>query len=169
MRTDLYWVSGPWPGRLAIMPRPRGDDWLEDEVRSWQRSGVDVALSLLTPDEIAELGLADEAELCRANDIQYLSFPIADRGVPSSKVAFLELLTRLVEDLRGGKGIVVHCRQGIGRAGLIAVCLLILAGIDPETAIQRVSMARGCPVPETLEQRRWITEFVKGSRAQSPK
>src|SRR6516165_8724703 len=95
MRTELYWIAGPWPGRLAIMPRPRGGDWLEDEVRSWRRFGVDVVLSLLTPDEIAELSLADEQELCRANGIQLLSFPITDRGVPSSKQATLEIVTKL--------------------------------------------------------------------------
>ena len=36
MHTELYWIPGPWLGRLAIMPRPRGGDWLEDEIRSWR-------------------------------------------------------------------------------------------------------------------------------------
>jgi hypothetical protein len=47
MRTELYWVEGPWSGRLAIMPRPRGGDWLEEEIQSWRRSGIDVVVSLL--------------------------------------------------------------------------------------------------------------------------
>jgi hypothetical protein len=42
MRTELYWIERPWRGRLAIMPRPRGGDWLDDEIQSWRRSGVDV-------------------------------------------------------------------------------------------------------------------------------
>ena len=29
-----YQIEGPWPGRLAIVPRPRGGDWLADEVRA---------------------------------------------------------------------------------------------------------------------------------------
>jgi protein-tyrosine phosphatase len=161
MKIELNWVSGPWPGRLAIMPRPRGGDWLEDEVRAWRRSGVDVVVSLLTPDEIADFTLADEEELCRANGIQFLSFPITDRSVPSSRAATAKLLTKFVELLAQGKGIAIHCRQGIGRAGLIAACLLVSSGIDPETAIQRVTAARGCPVPETPDQRRWITEFAR--------
>src|SRR3954449_8644872 len=80
MRTELYWIEGPWPGRLAIMPRPRGGDWLEDEIQSWRRSGVDVVVSLLTREEIADLSLADEGELCRSNGIQFFSFAITDRG-----------------------------------------------------------------------------------------
>src|SRR5580693_3849474 len=97
MRTELYWISGPWRGRLAIMPRPRGGDWLEDEIQSWRRFGVDLILSLLTPDEIAELSLADEEELCRANGVQFVSFPIMDRGIPSSVEAFSDLVTKLAE------------------------------------------------------------------------
>jgi hypothetical protein len=28
----LYWIEGPWTGRLAISARPRGWDWLQDDV-----------------------------------------------------------------------------------------------------------------------------------------
>lgn len=169
MRTDLYWIEGPWPGRLAIMPRPRGGDWLDDEIQSWRQSGVDIVVSLLTPDEVAELNLAHEAALCQANGIQFMSFPIVDRDIPSSMEAFSELVTKLTDELTDGKNIAIHCRQGIGRAALVAICLLVLAGVDPEVAIQRVSSARGCTVPETPEQRRWIADFAKTLMTQVPK
>jgi hypothetical protein len=32
MRAQLYWIEGPWAGHFAIVPRPRGGDWLEDEI-----------------------------------------------------------------------------------------------------------------------------------------
>src|SRR5713226_5708258 len=161
MRTELYWIEGPWPGRLAIMPRPRGGDWLEDEIQSWRRTGVNVVVSLLTREEQTELSLADEGDLCRANGIEFVSFPIVDRGIPSSLEAFSDQVTKVVEQLANGKNIAVHCRQGIGRAGLVAICLLTLSGVDPAVAMERVSAARGCSVPETPEQRRWIADFAK--------
>src|SRR5271169_6838477 len=102
MRTALYWIPGLDAGRIAIMPRPRGGDWLEDEVRSWRSAGVDVVLSLLSGDEIADLELAEEANWCRACDIEYLSFPIVDRSVPSSKEAAKELVTGLAKRLAEG-------------------------------------------------------------------
>jgi hypothetical protein len=37
MRAELYWIEGPWPSQLAILPRPRGGEWLEDEIRSQLR------------------------------------------------------------------------------------------------------------------------------------
>src|ERR1043165_4672352 len=81
MEAELFWIEGPWRGRLAIMPRPRGGDWLGEEIQSWRRSGVDVVVSLLTPEEQTELNLHDEESLCRANGIEFVSFPIVDRSV----------------------------------------------------------------------------------------
>jgi len=35
------------------------------------------------------------------------------------------------------------------------------SGDEPTAAIERVAVARGCSVPETAEQRRWIADFTK--------
>ena len=43
-----YQIEGPWRGQLAIVPRPRGEDWLRDEARAWKDEGFDVVVSLLT-------------------------------------------------------------------------------------------------------------------------
>jgi protein-tyrosine phosphatase len=162
MRTELFWTQGPAPGRLAIMPRPRGGDWLADEIQSWRAAGVDVVVSLLTPDEVGSFELAEEERLCVANGIQFVSFPITDRSVPLSKPAALMLAMRLAKDLASGKNIAIHCRQGIGRAGLIGASVLIQLGIESDAAIKQISTARGCPVPETLEQKAWIMSFAGG-------
>jgi protein-tyrosine phosphatase len=144
---------------MAILPRPRGGDWLEDEVRAWRAEGIDVVVSLLTPEEIADFDLASEATVCQTNGVQLISFPIPDRGVPASRTAATDLLGKLESLLFEGKNLGIHCRQGIGRSGLIAASLLVLSGIDPKSAIQRVTEARGCTTPETSEQRQWITAF----------
>ena len=162
MRTELYWIEGPWQGRLAILPRPRGGDWLEDEVRGWRAAGVDVIVSLLTSDEVTDLDLAQERCLCQAHDIDFWQFPIIDRSVPTSRKATLEFVKKLAKLLAEGKSIAIHCRQGIGRSALMAACLLVLFGIDPEAAFQRISEGRGCSVPETSEQRQWVMEFAEG-------
>src|SRR5271163_1526431 len=99
MQTKLYWIAGPWPGRLAIMPRPRGGDWLEDEIQSWRRSDVDLVVSLLTREEQTELNLRDEESLCRANSIEFVSLPIVDRSVPASAEAFADQVFKLAEQL----------------------------------------------------------------------
>jgi len=166
--TELYWVQGNWPGRIAIMPRPRGGDWLEDEVHAWQNAGVDIVVSLLEPDEIAHLDLAGEERMARANRIEFLSFPIADRGLPEGRREVEELLSRLASNLRAGKNVTIHCRQGIGRAALIAVAVLIRLGVEVEAAISLVGTARGLSVPETTEQRQWLLDYARQSTKPIP-
>jgi protein-tyrosine phosphatase len=160
-RATLYGIEGPWPGRLAVVPRPRGGDWLEDEVQSWRQAGVNVVVSSLEKDEITEWNLAREADLCVAQGIEFVHFPIADRGVPPSFAATAALVRRLEGELSEGKGVAFHCRAGIGRSALLAACVLVLAGLDSEAAWHRVSKARGCAVPDTAEQRAWLGRFAR--------
>ena len=155
-----YWIAGPWTGRLAIVPRPRGGDWLEEEVRSWREAGLDVVVSLLTQNENTEFELNQEEFLCRAQGIQFYAYPIPDRGVPASQKATTDLVRKLETALEAGKSVAVHCRQGIGRSSLIAALLLVSAGIDPEAALAQIHQARGCTVPDTTEQRNWIKSFA---------
>jgi protein-tyrosine phosphatase len=160
MSTQLFWVDGPWPGKLALAARPRGGDWLEDELSDWRRSGIDIVLSLLTPEEERSLDLQYEDRETKAQGMMFASLPIPDREVPNSESELSATLDRIDADLAEGKNVVVHCRQGIGRTGLVAACLLITKGVSPKSAVKNLSAARGIPVPETDEQRRWIDNYA---------
>ena len=156
MNPDLFWIPGPWRGRLAMATRPRGGDWLEAEASGWRRAGLDLVISLLENEEAVQLELVREGEVAESNGIQFISFPIPDRGVPESISAALLLLRRITDALEQGKNVAVHCRQGIGRSASIAAGVLVTSGIGGEKAIEIVSTARGQTVPETPAQLRWI-------------
>jgi len=160
MRKDIYWLDESWPGKLAVSARPRGGDWLKDDVASWSRSHVNAVISLLTPDEEGDLALRDEAAEVRAHGMSFTSFPIPDRQIPTSEAKLSEVLEKAARDLSNGKNVLVHCRQGIGRSGLIAACLLVKKGMSPGAAIEVVSAARGVSIPETVEQRDWIEHYA---------
>lgn len=158
--TKLYWVKGPWPGKLAIAARPRGDEWLDDEMRAWRAAGVDTVVSLLTRGEEADLGLEREAAAAQARRMRFWSFPIRDREVPESTAELGKLVDKIDSELAAGKNVVLHCRQGVGRAGVVAACLLLNRGVSAVTAIQRLNASRGVPIPETIEQRQWIDRYA---------
>ncbi|MGO9259119.1 MAG: tyrosine protein phosphatase [Bryobacteraceae bacterium] len=160
MAPELFWIPGPWRGRLAISSRPRGGDWLEDEVRAWQRANLDVVVSLLEREEQRELGLEEEGPLVEAAGLRFVSFPIPDLGVPASRTLAAFLVQEFSRDLESGRNVAVHCRQGVGRSGLIAAGALIVAGMDAASALRTVSAARGLNVPETPEQRAWIERLA---------
>jgi protein-tyrosine phosphatase len=119
-------------------------------------------------DEIDELDLAEEAKLCLANGVEFIAFPVEDRMLPSSSTAAAELARRLEEKLAKGKTVAIHCRQGVGRSALIAACVLVAAGVEAETAWAKVRTARGCPVPDTAEQRAWVVRLAETLPAALP-
>jgi protein-tyrosine phosphatase len=160
MRKELYWLDGPWPGKLAMAARPRGGDWLRYDLSSWKRQGVDTVLSLLTPEEETDLDLGPEAGEATRLGMDFASFPIPDRQIPKSEAKWALILEKVAGILSDGKNVVVHCRQGIGRSGLVAACLLVRRGLSPGAAVEMVSAARGVPVPETSEQRDWIDHYA---------
>ncbi len=160
MFTEIYRIDGPWVGRLAISARPRGGDWLDEELSAWRRAGIDVIVSLLEPNEAADLDLSHERTSSEAHGIEFFSLPIVDRGAPAPGADVQPLIGELDRRLSCGENIVVHCRQGIGRAALLAIALLIERGHKPSDAIALVSVARRAPVPETADQRAWLESFA---------
>lgn len=156
---SLYWIDLPLAGRLAIMARPRAGDWLEDEISAWRGEGVDIVISLLEREEVVELSLQREDALCRGRGMEFVSFPIPDRGVPSSMREVVALARTAAERIDQGKAVAVHCRAGIGRASVIAACVLACSGIDPKAAFDLIARTRGVPVPDTDAQRDWVVAF----------
>lgn len=161
--TGIYWIDGPWRGQLAIIARPRGGEWLETDVNLWQRSRLDIVISLLTASEVTELNLQTEQAITEAAGIEFCAFPIPDRGNPTSLVAARQFIETLEQQLSSGRNVAIHCRHGIGRSALIAAGLLVQSGLDPTTAWKRVEAARGRPVPDTMEQKGWLERFANAA------
>jgi protein-tyrosine phosphatase len=156
MKAEIFWINN----HLAIMPRPRSGDWLEDEIDSLKSEGVTVIVSLLQKDEIEELDLESEESVCKSKNVLFLSFPIIDRQTPHSIQESVKFSHKLKELLENGEKIVIHCRQGIGRSSLIAACLLVLQNVSVEEAFEKISIARNCSVPDTYEQIEWVKYFA---------
>ena len=157
---EIYWIRAAGPGKLAVMPRPRGGDWLEDEIRGLKQLGIDILVSLLTPEEEAYLGLEEEGATARAHGLEFFSHPVLDRNVPDSPKETWTLAARLADRFQAGKKITVHCRMGIGRSPLLLACILVSRGLEPDDAWKAIGTARGLPVPDTLEQRDWLARHM---------
>jgi protein-tyrosine phosphatase len=113
------------------------------------------------------------AAAATAAGVEFVSFPIADRGVPRAQdiAAFrtgpaaedtdiVALGIRLAAHVRAGRFVVTQCFAGIGRSTLLACTTLVMLGIGPEQALRMVAEARGLPVPDTDAQRHWLYEFA---------
>jgi protein-tyrosine phosphatase len=141
------------------LSRPRGDEWLRDEIQGWVDSEVEVIVSLLTSQEVSDLGLTDESAVAAELGIQFINYPIPDYDVPVSATTFHGLIHELSHLLSNGKSIGIHCRQGIGRSSVLAASLLSYFSVNVDEAFRQIRAARRTSVPDTTEQRQWVTKF----------
>jgi protein-tyrosine phosphatase len=144
---------------MAIVLCPRGGRDLQRELEHFKRSGVQTLVSLLSHEQVEMLDLSQEGALAARLGMEFLHFPLPDHQLPPDERSFKAFVTELARRFRAGERIGIHCWGSIGRATVTAACTLIHLGWDPRSALAAVEEARGCPVPDTEEQERWILEY----------
>ncbi|QLQ17312.1 MAG: dual specificity protein phosphatase family protein [Micropruina sp.] len=143
------------------MAAPRGGEWIAEEMTALRSLGVDGLVSMLTAAEERELDLEDERRAAEDAGLRYYALPTRDRETPDEAKA-VDLIRPLVDKLRAGAHVAIHCRAGIGRSSLLAASVLAVEGVPPAEAYRRISAARHLAVPDTEAQRRfpsrWLSE-----------
>jgi protein-tyrosine phosphatase len=127
---------------------------LRDEYRT------DVLVSLMEQHEYERFGMSKMFERATFHNIEIVWFPIRDVSVPKSMEETVKLVNRLVADAHHGRTVVIHCRGGIGRTGLIAASCLVALGRAPDDAIQQIRALRPRSV-ETREQEEFVSKFAR--------
>lgn len=157
--SEIFWIGTKPKVPLAVVRCPRGDGFLKSDLIELKEGGINTVVSLLEKDEAAWLGLAEEAAIAEELGMQFLSFPIPDANVPLNPGEFRALVSDLADRLKYGERIGVHCRGSIGRSTVLTASVLIESGISPDVALSAIEKARGCAVPDTLEQEHWILHY----------
>lgn len=147
------------PMPLAIVLCPRGGQDLHGEMRRVRAAGVDTLISMLSHEQVAMLQLDEEREIAASMGMEFLHHPLPDHQLPPDEYAFRTFAKEIAERLRRGERIGIHCWGSIGRATVTAACALIHLGWKPAEALAAIEAARGCPVPDTEEQERWILNY----------
>lgn len=159
-------------GRLGITlcPGKRGNSvfgaaWDRDldlDLTVIQRWGANAVLSLIEDHEFDMLGVPRLGHAVKAHDIDWFHFPIRDLDVPTQEAmeSWRALSSRLHKIVEGGGRVVVHCRGGVGRAGMIAALLLTERGWAAPQAIRDVRAVRPGAL-ETAKQERWVTHRAR--------
>ncbi|WP_417729023.1 protein-tyrosine phosphatase family protein [Roseovarius sp.] len=148
-------------GTLALAPLPgAGGDYAGDmaHIRDWKPALV---VSLTMPTEMHEAGAQSLGSEVQEAGTRWIAFPIPDFGVPD--YSQVEAWNKASQDIRralaGGGRVLIHCRGGCGRSGMIALRLMIENGEAPDEALQRLRHIRPCAV-ETEAQLRWARRRI---------
>jgi len=134
-----------------------------DTIAAWNAS---VVVTLVEAEELKSLQIPKLGQEVARRFMEWHHWPIADFSVPTQEFeeawpARSEMLRALLG--RGGR-VLVHCKGGLGRAGMIAARLLVEMGDAPADAIARVREARGPGAIETTAQEAWVKS---GKRAEA--
>src|SRR6202035_545109 len=144
---EVFWINGDRPPHLAIVMRPHDEAWLNDAMRRMRANGIETLISMLEPREAEWLRLASEQTHAERVGMEFLSFPIPDTQVPANVAAFRGFVADVTRRLGEGEHVGVHCRGSIGRATVLAACVLIHLGWPAADALEAIENARGGEVP----------------------
>ncbi len=112
-----------------------------DAIAAW---GAQVVLTLVEPAELVALQVPHLGRDVQARGMAWQHLPIADFSVPNEAFerqwAVQGQAVRAL--LRSGGDVLVHCKGGLGRAGMMAARLLAELGLEPQEAIRMVRRAR---------------------------
>jgi hypothetical protein len=103
------------------------------------------------------LGVPDLPEMARRYGLRWYHLPIVDASIPDGdfEIAWQTVGVELREILLEGGKIVIHCRGGLGRTGMIAARLLVELGMEPEAAIKAVRKVRPGAI-QTISQEEYV-------------
>lgn len=143
-------MSGSWQRDLGLDL---------DAVSEW---GAVAVLTLIEDHELASLKVTDMGAQVRVRHMDWFHLPIPDVSVPDAafeqqwKTVGPDLMNRL----RAGFDVLVHCKGGLGRAGTIAARLMVELGVAPAEAVKAVRSVR----PGAIETSAQL-DYVMAQRA----
>lgn len=145
------------PGFVALTPLPGIDGDLTADLDSIADFAPGLIVSLTEPSEMKTLGAGRLPKRLTQRALNWVSFAIPDFGTPPEGADWGSVSRQVHEVLDAGGCVLVHCRGGLGRSGMIALRLMVERGEDPDTALARLRAARPGAV-ETENQRLWATQ-----------
>lgn len=142
----------------------------KDLTRLQQVYGITTLACLLNGAELNCFKLRNYGPLVEATGMELLLFPIIEMAPPDSLPLTKEFVRSIIVRLEKGENVAVHCRGGVGRAGVIAACVLLEMGLarTGRRAIEEVRKLRCARAVESYRQERFVCDFalatVKGGR-----
>ena len=139
---------------MASLPGRSGDYRGDLDVFHEWKPGI--VVSMTTEAEMAEVGGVNLGSDIQTMASRWCHLPVPDFNAPGVEVnaKWPEVSRNVRQALKGGGRVIVHCRGGCGRSGMVVLRLMIEAGEDRFAALNRLRGLRDCAV-ETKGQLQW--------------
>ena len=125
---------------------------METDLQAIIETGTSTLVTFLEDNELVELGVPDLGERADALGLDWYHVRIPNAGTPDKKAESLwqAIVKNFHWDIKNGQTVVIHCKGGLGRTGMMTARLLMDLGKSVEDAIAMVRKAR----PGAIETRR---------------
>lgn len=135
-------------------------DLAADVDRLRNEYGCYVLVLLVQDQELVQSRVSGLPAAMAARGIRVLRYPIPDGGVPADPKSFRRLLDDVIRRLLSGQTVVIACRGGLGRTGLVVACLVRdLGGMGADSAIEGARIFRHGAV-ETKTQEAFVAGWA---------
>lgn len=153
---------------MTICPGKRGESqyggaWNRDlatDLEAVRRWGATAVVTAMESEEMMKLGVGEFGSAAGKLHLQWFHIPITDGAIPDERFveSWPHIAPTVLHELKTGRRILIHCRGGLGRTGLIACLLLVELGLSPQVSLQAVRRARPGTV-ETREQEQFVLNY----------
>lgn len=132
----LFWLE---PGQIAGRSGPNKDPWTTDEL---QQAGISTVLSLNDAADVDPTALA-QAGIHHHHVALPGEIPPRAEDEEACMLRLPQALARLNPALKQGERVLIHCRSGKDRTGMLMAYLLVVRqGLSPKAAMARVRQVR---------------------------
>ena len=158
IRSRVIYTS---PAPCVVANQPADSSYLKECFRGFaselHERGINHIIVLLTKKEMGFYDHGSLLSMYESHGFSTIHYPVADFGIPKSLESFAELQSQLVQ-ITETNPILIHCRAGGGRTGLVIAGLIVALGISPLRALQMVRRKRSV---ETEEQEQFLIEYAQ--------
>lgn len=144
----LFSINGYHKGKLTICRQPFSNEEFH-KIKAWE---ADAIVTMTNKEEFEIDDFEKKMSIC---SVRWIHLPVKDFDTPTENINII--ICELLDLLESNKRILIHCKGGQGRSGMIAMRLLVEQGLAPDSALNRIRKVRPLAV-ETEMQKDWASK-----------
>jgi ADP-ribosyl-[dinitrogen reductase] hydrolase len=139
------------------------------EIKHWRPKAL---VSAILDEELQSLAIQNVGAFATRAGLWWFRVPIPDGKEPDERFwqAWPKAAPTLLDLLRRGEKVVVHSANGYGRSSLVAACLLMEMGSQPDAALAAVRAAQPSAIAKPFQEsfvRSYLPRFPEHTRMRS--
>lgn len=144
-------IFTPCPGTKDIS--------VAESLQTFKGVGAQAVITMMTMPELIENKAEQIPTLCADLEMDWYQLPVEDSCAPEEPFAqaFARHKSTLLDLIKSGATIVIHCHGGSGRTGLMAAILMLESGYDAQEIKTKIQQLR----PKSLKSPVQVNYLVK--------